>query len=153
MLNFADALDTRASDVQKPPALPQGTYVWSVSKAPAISQTQSGDWDIVEFQIRAVSAEQDVDPDELEAFGQVSAAMNRISFMFPTDPAKDADRKRTLHRLKKFLVDTLRVDASEDATIKELLAAAVGCQFLAVASWRQVEDDTYVDVKSPAPLD
>jgi len=42
-MNFADALDTRVSDVDKPPILPQGTYVWRVSKVPVISTSKSGE--------------------------------------------------------------------------------------------------------------
>lgn len=153
MVNFADALDTRVEDVKKPPVLPQGTYIWSVSKVPSISQTNSGEWDIVEFQIRAVSAEGDVDPDELEAFGSLNSALNRVSFMSPTAADKKADRERTLYRLKKFLTETLRVDTSDNPSLKEMLAASVNHQFLGQAVWRQVEDDTYVDVKNFAPLD
>lgn len=153
MVNFTDALDTRASDVEKPPVLPQGTYVWTVSKVPTISTSASGDWDIIEFPIRAVSAEGDVDPDDLEAFGSLSSAMNRISFMAPTAPEKSTDRDRTLYRLKMFLLNTLRVDASDNPTMKEMLAMSVNHQFLAQAVWRQVEGETYVDVKNHAPLD
>lgn len=152
-MNFADALDTKASDIERPPVLPQGTYVWTVSKVPVISTSNSGEWDIIEFPLRAVSAESDVDEDELAAFGSLNAAMNRMSFMFPTAPEKDSDRKRTLFNLKRFLLETLRVEGDDDTTIKELLAGAINCQFMAIAKWRQVDDATYVDVKSPAPLD
>jgi len=153
MVNFADALDTRNEDVKKPPVLPQGTYIWTVSKVPTISTTNSGEWDIVEFQIRAVSAEADVDTDELDAFGSLNSAINRVSFMSPTDPAKSADRDRALYRLKKFLTDTLRVDVSDNPSLKEMMAQSVNHQFLGQAVWRQVEDETYVDVKNLAPLD
>jgi len=152
-MDFTQALDTRASDVEKPPVQPQGTYIWTVTKQPIQSTSQSGDWNIIEFPIVAVQAEDDVDPDELSEFGDLTAARNRISFMFPTDPDKEADVKRSLYRLKNFLLNTLMIDADEDASIKELLAASVGQQFLASATWRQVEDNTYVDVKNYAPID
>jgi hypothetical protein len=154
-MDFASALDTRANDIEKPPVQPQGTYTWNVTKVPSMSRTKAGDWDIVEFTVVAVAAESDVDPDELDAYGDLRSSINRIPFMFPTDPDKDTDRLKTLNRLKKFLQSTLRVDCPEDATIKEMLANSVNCQFLGQATWRQSPDgeDTYVDVKNYAALD
>lgn len=153
MVNFADALDTRVEDVKKPPVLPQGTYIWTVSKVPSITTTNSGEWDVVEFQIRAVSAEGDVDTDELDNYGSLNSALNRVSFMSPTAPEKKTDRERAIYRLKNFLTNTLRVDTSDNPSLKEMMAMAVNHQFLGQAVWRQVEDDTYVDVKNFAPLD
>jgi len=153
MVNFLDALDTKQSDIEEPVTQPQGTYIWSVSKVPTISTSKSGEWTIVEFPILPVSAEDDVDPDELEEFGPLSGAANRISFMAPTDPDKENDVKKALARLKKFLNNTLMVDCDEDATLREMLDAAVNCLFMAQAVWRPVEDDVYIDVKNYAPVD
>lgn len=152
-IDFAAALDTKVSDVKKPPALPQGTYIWAVTKVPSMERNKSGEWDIVEFTLKPVSAESDVDPDELEAFGNLALGTNRISFMFPTAIERDADRLRTLNQLKNFLIKTLRVEGDEEATVRELLAGAVNSQFLAQAIWRQVDENTYVDVKNYAALD
>lgn len=153
MVDFASALNTRASDIEKPPILPQGTYIWSVNKIPTFDKSKSGEWEICEFQVVPVQPESDVDEDDLAAFGDLRGGINRISFMFPTDPAKEPDFKKSLFRLKNFLTKTLKVDVEDDATVKEMLDASVNCQFLANATWRQVEDDTYVDVKNYAPLD
>lgn len=153
MVNFADALDTRVSDVEAPANLPQGTYIWTVAKVPSITDTKSGDWTVVEFQIKAVSAEDDVDSEELEAYGALTSTQNRIAFMAPTDPSKGRDRDIALNRIKKFLLNTLRIEADDNTTLKELMAQSVNCQFLGQAVWRQDGDDTYVDVKNYAPLD
>jgi len=155
-MDFSSALDTRASDVQKPKVQPQGTYVWTVTKF-LISSVKSanGEWDVVEFKVRAVSAEEDVDTDQLDEFGDLKNAMNRISFMFTKASDGENERIMAQNRLKKFLVETLRVDGSdnEDATLKELIAASPNCQFMGRAVWRQVNEDTYVDLKDPMPLD
>jgi hypothetical protein len=156
-MDFNSALDTKASDVEKPPVMPQGTYIWKVSKVPSLSTSKSGEWSIVEFPIRGVQAEDDVDPDELEEFGGVGSAINRISFMAPTadTPEGEADRKKAMYRIKKFCQETLRVDADDNATLRELLDASVECQFLAQAAWRMSDDgeETYIDVKNYAALD
>ena len=152
-MDFASALDTRVEDVKEPVKLPIGTYIWSVVKVPTNTRTKSNEWDIVEFQVRPISAEADVDSDALEAFGNLSRGQNRVSFMFPTAADGDADRESTLSNLTKFLTKTLRVDHDETTTVKEMMAQSVNHQFLAQASWRQVEDKLYVDVKNWAALD
>ena len=155
-MDFSSALDTRVSDVQKPKVQPQGTYIWTVTKF-TISTVKSanGEWDVIEFKVRAISAEEDVDADELAEYGDLKNALNRISFMFTKAADGDNERVQTQNRLKKFLVETLRVDGNDnpDATLKELLAASPNCQFMGRAVWRQVGEDTYTDLKDPMPLD
>lgn len=153
MVDFTSMLDTQVDDIEKPPVQPQGTYIWSVSKSPSQETTKSGEWYIVEFPVQAVAAEEDVDPDELEEYGDVSSARNRVSFMFPTDPAKENDRARSMYRLKKFLLETLCVEEESGDTLNTLLSKAINHQFLGTAAWRVDGDDTYVDIKSTAPLD
>ena len=150
--NFDEALDVKTDSVEKPPTLPQGNYIWKVSKLPTQNTSKSGEWAIIEFPLVCVDATDDVDPDELAAFGDVSSAFNRISFMCPTDPTKQTEVDRMLYNVKQFCENTLR---AEGETLKELIANSVHCQFIATASWRDSDDgtNTYVDVKSPAPLD
>lgn len=156
-MDFMSILNTRAGEIEKPMPLPVGTYVWKVNKAHKQSQTGQGAWDVIEFPIVAVRVDEDaddIDADDLEKFGNLNQAVNRISFMFSTDSANAAERARTAHNLKQFLLNTLRVDGSEDSTIKELLAAAIGCEFRAQASHRTAPDgeNVYVDVKNWMPL-
>jgi len=150
-MDFTAMLDTHSNDVQKPKVQPQGTYAWTVTKY-ALSSVSSakGDWDVVEFKVRAVRAEDDVDPDQLEEFGDLKIAMNRVSFMF--SKASDAENERviTQNKLDKFLVETL---GNEPAPMREMLASAVNCQFLGRAVWRVVDDATYIDIKDMMPLD
>ena len=153
MVNFTDALDTRVDDIEAPANLPQGTYIWNVSKVPSITDTKNGEWTVVEFQIKAVSAESDVDPDELEAYGPLTSTTNRLAFMAPTAPDKGRDRDIAVNRIKKFLINTLRISADDNPSLKQLMAQAVNSQFLGQAVWRQDGEDTYVDVKNYAPLD
>ena len=157
-MNFMDALNTRVGDIEKPKLLPAGTYLWKVSKAHKESTTNKGDWNIVEIPVVPVAPydqADDIDADELSAYGQLAQGANSIRFMFPTDADKDVDRQKTLWGLRRFLLDTLKVDADEDSTIKELLAKSVGAEFIAQASHRpDVErGEVYCDVKNYAPAD
>jgi hypothetical protein len=151
-MDFASTLEQPANDIPEPKNLPQGTYIWAVSKVPAISQSKSGEWDIVEFPIRTVSAEDDVDADEVEEFGPVAGQMGRISFMFPTDPDKKNDHEKSMDRMKKFMLNTLQA-GDDTMTMKELMAGSVNCQFLAIATHRIVGDDVFLDVKNYSPID
>ena len=152
MVNFNDALDTNPDDIEKPPTLPQGTYGWRVSKVPQLTESNSGEWNFIRFPIVATHAEEDVDQDELEAYGALSQAMNDISFMAPTEegPEGDAARKKAVYQAKQFCINVLRV---EGETFKELLDNALGGEFLASATWDVQENDTYIRVKNYAPMD
>lgn len=152
-MDFSSLLNTTAADIEKPPVLPQGTYLWKVNKAHKEADAGKGEWKIVEIPVVAVSPDSladDVDLDALSEFGSLNASTNSIRFMFPTDPSKKADVDRTLYSLKKFLLDVLHVDAEPEATLKELLAKAIGCEFRAQAIHRfdAERDTTFVDVKN-----
>lgn len=149
-MDFSAALDTNANDVQKPKVLPQGTYTWTITKQAMNSiSSAKGDWDVVDFTVRAVSAEDDVDPDELEEFGALSSALNRVSFMFNKAADGQNDRDKALYNLTKFLRETLSV---EPGTVREMIAMAPNNQFLARAVWSLSGDDTYVNLKDMMPL-
>lgn len=152
MVNFNDALDTNVDDIEKPPVQPQGTYGWRINKIPTLGESNNGLWNIIEFPCVAIHAEEDVDQDELEAFGGLNQAINRISFMAPTEegPEGDAARKKAVYQAKQFCLNTLR---AEGETFKELLDNALGCEFLASATWDVQENDTYIRVKNYAPMD
>ncbi len=157
-MNFMDALNTRVGDVEKPEVLPIGTYVWKVSKAHKESTTNNGEWNIVEIPVvptEPYADADDVEADALAAFGDLRAAGNSIRFMFPTEADKENDRKRALFNLKRFLLDTLRVEGDDDSTIKELLGKMIGADFIAQAAHRvdAERDATFVDVKNWLPRD
>lgn len=151
--DFNTALDTKNSDVEKPALLPQGNYLWNVTKQPSQTKSKSGEWDIVEFQIKPIEADEEIDADELAAFGPLAGGVNRISFMFPVGEDKEVEIKKTLFRMTAFLQNVLRVEHTAKTSVREMLALSPNCQFYATASWRPVDDDTYVDVKNPTAID
>ena len=138
-MDFNEALNQKASDIEKPPLMPQGTYVWEVTKVPAITTSKSGEWDIAEFLVKAIQAEDDVDEDDLAEFGAVTQARNKVSFMFSKNEDNKTDNENMLYRLKSFLTETLGIEEG-DLTLKELMADAPGKMFLAQAVWRPDRD-------------
>ena len=156
MVDFMAALDQKEEENEKPVDPPQGTYVWNVNKAPTVSRTKSGEWDIIEFPMAAVSAEDDVDADDLDGYGAVSSIFSRISFLSPTAEDKDNDRKKTLDRIWKFLERTLRVDGLDDMSLKQALDASVAHRCLGQLVWeprKDSPDEINVNLKNYAPLD
>jgi hypothetical protein len=152
-MDFLSSLDTNIDDIEKPLDPPVGTYQWQVTKIPTRSNSASGEWAIVEFAIKAISAEEDVDPDELEEFGPVTGIQSRISFMAPTDPEKTNDQAKTRDQIKNFCVNVLQLDDDGNPPLSELMDNSAGSQFLGTLSLRRTDDNVFIDVKRPAPLD
>lgn len=157
-MNFLDALNTRVADIEKPALMPVGTYIWAIHKAHKETTSKDGKWSSVELPCvpkAPYDNAEDVDPDELATYGDLKQGVNSIRFMFNNDPDASNERAKTLWSLRRFLVDTLRVEGDDDSTVKELLAKAVGCEFIAQAAHRAdpERDAVYVDVKGWAPLD
>lgn len=150
-MDFMSVLNTVASEVEKPLPLPAGNYLLKVSKVPTEKSSSNGDWMMIDFPVVPVEAQNDVDPDQLAEFGDLKSGAGRVSFMFPTADSEENARKRSLFQLKKFLQDTLMIEADPDATIKELMAKAVGHECLATARHRMVDGETFVDFINTMP--
>ena len=156
--NFMDALNTKVSDIKKPSLMPIGTYVWGVNKPHKETVSKDGKWLTIEIPCVPkfpYEAAEDVDLDALTTYGDLKSAVNSIRFMMDAQAEGKAELDKFLYNIKRFLLDTLRVEGEEDSTIKELLAKMVGAEFIAQASHRYVpdRDETYCDVKNWAPLD
>lgn len=158
MTNFLDALNTKVSDIAKPALMPQGTYVWAVNKAHKETTSKDGKWYTIEVPCVPkfpYEAAEDVDLDALAEYGDLKSGANSLRFMLDLQAEGKVDLEKFLYNLKRFLLDTLRVEGDEDATIKELLAKMVGSEFVAQAVHRYVpeRDETFCDVKNFAPMD
>lgn len=158
MSNFMDALNTRISDIEKPKLMPIGTYVWAVNKPHKEATSKDGKWFSIEVPClpkMPYEDAEDVDADELAAFGPLKSAPNSIRFMLDLQAEGTVDQEKFMYNVKRFLLDVLRVEAEEDSTLKELLGKMVGAEFIAQAAHRHVPErnETYCDVKNWAPLD
>lgn len=150
-INFADQLNTNIGDIERPPLLPTGTYRWMVEKVPSFDTIANGDFDVVDFQLRCLGNEDDVDEEALREFGNVTNARMRHRFLFNKND--EALFKRTLFNLKRFLNEHLRVDASEDAPLKEALNASVNMTCKGLIRWRPDKNDPevqYAEIASTA---
>ena len=96
MANFSSILDMPSSEV-KFPKLPVGSYVGIIKGMPRYDKSTKKQTPFVEFQISLTEAMDDVDSDELEAFGPFGDKTIPITFYYETEGG--------FNRLKKFLGD------------------------------------------------
>lgn len=125
-VDFMKALDVKAKDVAPVPVPPVGHYIWQVTKVPQINT--EGQWQRVTFPLRAVSVFEDandVDPDELKAYGKVTNILINHSFMFDSQEGTEADLIQFQNRIKRFCVDHLKIEGGEDMSLRQLLNESV----------------------------
>lgn len=155
MVNFADALNTKAGSIERPPLIPVGTYIAIVSKMPSMESISDGKWDVLDFQLRLQQPQDDVDQDALADYGGLGPqSVLRHRFMFSKDD--EAAFKRTLFNLKRFLLDHLKIDGGDDTPLKVLIDQSVNMQCLVYVKWRADKNDTelfYNEVGKTAPIE
>lgn len=154
-MDFADALNVKADDIKRPPMLPVGTYRAQVTKIPEVETSEDGKWDFVNFQLKVIEAQDDVDADEMKEFGGLNNINRRHRFIF--DKSEDGKQSfdRSMFQLKRFLVDHLKVEGGGNTPLKMLIDGAPNCQVLISIGRRKDKQDPeimYEDIKSTAPV-
>lgn len=155
-MNFTEALDRKLEEVKRPPNLPTGHYIWTIDKMPdqeTFESRNTGDtFDRLTFQVKCISAHDDVDPDELEEYGNVAGAVNRKSFLFTQNPEDKAAFERSMFQLRRFLG---HCGVDESLSVGEAISAAVGTQFLGEITHRPDPNDAeiiYAEIKATAEV-
>lgn len=135
-LNFADIAGQKLEEIERPPLAPVGTYKWRITKLPETVERESdkGHWDVVNFAVTIVEPTEDVDPDQLEAFGPVNKVSDRLSFMF--DKNDDNAFNQTKFQLRRFLEEHVQC-AEPSNSLAEAINNSVNGEFLAVFSHRE----------------
>jgi len=155
-MDFNKALSTKMEDVQRPPNPPIGHYVFQVAKVPAMTQKEGSDYQIVEFSVKGVSVFEDandVDADELKAYGKVTNILTRKTFLFNT--TDDAAFATTLFQLRTFLADHLQIEGAQEMSMNEALNASVNKRFVGELRHRPDKNNpevVYAEVGRSAPV-
>jgi len=153
-MNFNDVLSAKVAEIERPPLIPIGTYRGVVKKIPSLETSNDGKFDFVDFSIQLVAAEDDVDQDDLKAFGGLNNTYARHRFLFNKED--DTAFKRTLFNLKRFLIDHLQVEADPEKDLKEALNASVNMNCLVFMKWRADKNDPevqYSEIGKTAPAE
>jgi len=155
-MRFTDSLDRSMEEIKRPPNLPVGHYTFTVQKHPDMDELTGRDgtvYDRLTFQMVCQAAGDDVDPTELEEFGNVQGVMIRHNFLFNTDPDEQNRFKQTEFNLKRFL-GHLGVDV-DNMKLNEALAESIGKSCLAEVSHRPDPNDpevVYQEIRRTAEL-
>lgn len=150
MPNFGDILTKKASEVEKPPLPPQGTYRFRITKVPESTESSSGEYDILNFLCQAVEPMDNVDMDDYK--GEVTGIRLRKSFLFNKND--EGEFARTEYNLTQFLTAHLGLD--ESLSMSELLNESKDAEFLGDVSWREdkrAEGEFQADIGRTAPVD
>lgn len=153
-MRFADALDRRGEEIERPPLAPVGTYLWTVSKMPEMDTIADGRFDVVDFQLKCIAPQDDVDPDALAEYGSIAGLSRRHRFLFNTED--EANFNRTLFNMKRFIKEHLLVENFDSIPMKEALAQCVNAQCLASIRWRPDPRDPeimYDEIDRTAPAE
>ena len=83
MASFAEIANKKIADVERPPLPPVGNYRWQVTKAPQIEETAGGQYTSISIPCKAVEAYDNVDTDDLSAFGEIKNVVSQVKFLIP----------------------------------------------------------------------
>lgn len=152
-MNFMDALDKTLDEVKRPPALPVGTYDWIIKRYEVVDKDE---YEILEFSCSCTGVHEDVDPDDLAAFGSALGTPQRLSFIFNKGADAESQKRfaQTEFKLKRFLQDHVQC-SSNGQTFKETLANAVNQKFGGYVRHRPDRDDPeiqYAEISKTFPL-
>ncbi len=151
MPNFADILNKKADDIEKPPLPPQGTYRFEITKVPEFKEVGGGDWDMLIFQCKAVEAMDNVDVDDYKG----DIANIRLSKTFLFNRNDEAEFAKTEYSVRTFLENHLGV-LTGDTSMGEALNESKGAQFLGDVKWRadnRSEGEFQAEIGRTAPID
>ena len=152
-LNFKDIANKKLEEVERPPLPPVGTYLFQVSKVPAIETLTGDKWDVVDFPLKALAPTDDVDADAIAAYGKVEKINLRHRFMFNKEDKVEFEA--SVFRLRQFLENTLKC-AEPSMSLTEALGQANGKQLLASVVWKADKQDPelmHANIGRTAPVE
>lgn len=156
---FSEMAKKKASEIAPPPLLPAGHYTLQVRAKPEQSDIGENDaYGRLNFQFIVVEPHDDVDPDELEEYGNVVGAVTSKSIIWPNDEAEKTQIKQAEYNISRVLTN-LRVPGFEsgEISIEEALLECVGLQLIGEVIHRQNKKDPeappMAEVGRTAPVD
>jgi len=133
-MNFQEALNVKVGSIERPPKIPQGTYVVKVNKQPFFAKTGEDDrYETCDFTLGLIQPTDNVDAADLEEYGPITNSSIQLRFMFDSE---DKSRfERSLFFLKRFIEEHLLVDGADKMPLKKALADTVNHQCMVDVVW------------------
>lgn len=141
--NFQSILDEAPDHVERPKPLPVGTYLCVVG-APRYDKSSKKGTPFVEFMLRVVGADEDVDEEALEAAGGIEGKQIKATY-YTTEDA--------IFRLDEFH-EHCGIDLSDPASRRTRNDLVVNAQVMAYIKHRPSEDGTqqFMELSRTAPV-
>lgn len=132
--NFSSILDEQPTEVDRPKPLPAGTYLCVVAGAPEYGKSSKKGTDFAQFTLKPMSAEDDVDEDELDEAGGLENKTLRTTFYLTED---------AVYRLDEFH-EHCGIDISKPQSRKTRNDEVINAHVRAVVKHRSSEDGSRI---------
>lgn len=139
MPNMDSVLNTKASEIKRPPPIPVGTYTLQIFGRPNfVDMSKSGKKDYVDFQSKIVAIGDTVSEEDLAVYpggrqalmGMELKSFNGVRFYLS---------EASLPQLKEWLEEALGIDL-ENKTLKEAIFEAPGHNVIAEIAQEPTQD-------------
>jgi len=143
-VNFAAILGKQAQEIEKPKPLPVGSYICVNPKLPDFKAVGKNETPCAEFGFKVIAPSDDVDPAELQAFGDYKGKNVRHR-MFLTEG--------TEFRTKEELVNAFNIDEA-GKTLGQMFNETINKQVIVKIKHTPTEDgsDIFAEVESLAAV-
>lgn len=133
MPSFQDILNTPATEIKPPEALPIGTYLAIVDGQPELAQRGKNNNNCAIFKLKPIQAQPDVDQQLLMQSLNGSSLQDKVIYhtLWLTDDSK--------WRCMQFLADHLGIEKGKK-TLGEMIPEAMGKQVLVTLSHYTTQD-------------
>jgi hypothetical protein len=152
MTTFEDILSKPATQIDRPKPLPVGSYVWSIQGLPRFDKSKEKQTPFYEFQVKCVSALDDVDEEALKDWAtksdgsmrKLTEVTQKITFYITED---------SLYRLQSFLVHCGA--ANDGETTAQAIDNSPNCQFVGAIVHTASKDGSsvYANIGKTAPVE
>ena|SRR5215831_5110122 len=147
--DFTSILDQMPDEIERPKPLPPGSYVCVIKERWIEDKSSQKETPYYEFALHPVEALENVDQEWLaDTLTSVSGEKKKLSDMIIR--ARFYDTEAAGFRLKKFLLNDCQLE--NNGSIGQIMENTIGCQVIANIKHRSVGDDTFIDLKSTAPV-
>lgn len=128
--NFASILDEAPTEIDRPKPIPTGTYLCRVQGTPTYDKSSKKGTPFVQFTLKPISAEEDVDEDDLQEMGGLDNKTLRLTFYLTED---------AVYRLDEFH-EHCGLDLTESASRRSRNDEVVNAEVRALVKHRPSED-------------
>ena len=120
MATFADLAKMKPEDLPTVKLMPIGYYIWQTVGVAEVKASSRGDGTLINFKCKCVRPSDDMDPADLEDFGNPAGQVRTLMFYVPDQPKADEEeaafnnrQAAAIQRLSKFMTNDLGLEPDQ----------------------------------------